>query len=112
MLHHIPVLLEAGVTFWVCCCGWVPRAGDDSLADHLHREAVIAKMTRRFHDGLVGHYDPRLPEDMLDRYHDNDEILTALRAGDWPTVVEMLKEAEEQHGSTSRDPGCQTGGIS
>lgn len=115
MLHHVPVLvlLDHGLSlFWVCCCGWEPTSGDSSLAVHLRREAVIAKLTRLGCDGLVGHFRGlQEPAHMLDRYHDNDEILIALRSGDWPAVVEMLKEAEDQHGRTSRDSRGPSGTV-
>lgn len=107
MLYHIPVLLiAAGMHFWACCCGWVPMPGDSSLAVHLKRQAVIGKMERATYDDRVVHYSVvhlgRYRTDWCRMPPDHEELLAALRMGDWPTVAARLDEVEK-YGPAHRD---------
>lgn len=104
MLHHIPVLLEAGAALWACCCGWWPRAGDTSLAAHLHREAGIAKGTRARYDEKIVHLNRVHPnEHLVEWCPDHDEMMIAVRMGEWPEVAARLREFDR--GPADRDSG-------
>lgn len=105
MLHHIPVVAPMGLPLLIfCCCGWVPRPGDDSLTEHLRAAARIGKMTVANYEAKLCHFEIELPgkRHALTMHPDNHMIMEAARSGDWPTVVAMLKEVQD-HGAARRD---------
>lgn len=103
MLHHIPIVVAPGLSLLCCYCGWVPSSGDESLARHLRREALVGKMTLHLDGARVAHLKVGPGRAYRVFPHPDLDLITwAARSGDWVKVAEMLEDLDESARRDSR----------